>query len=34
MGAPDTDWVTGPNQLWDGDVTWLTPTEPYVFLYL
>ncbi len=20
--APDTDWGTGPNQLWDGDVAW------------
>lgn len=34
LGAPDTAWVTGPNQLWDGDVTWLTTTEPHVFLYL
>jgi len=34
LGPPDTDWVTGPNQLWDGDVTWLTTTEPYTFLYL
>lgn len=34
LGAPDTTWVTGPNQLWDGDVTWLPTTEPYVFLYL
>jgi putative transposase len=34
LGAPDTDWVTGPNQLWDGDVTWLTTTKPYLFLYL
>jgi len=34
LGAPDTAWVTSPNQLWDGDVTWLTTTEPYVFLYL
>ena len=33
-GAPDTDWVTGPNQLWDGDVTWLTTAEAHVFLYL
>jgi len=32
--APDTDWVTGPNQLWDYDVTWLTTRERYVFLYL
>ncbi len=34
LGAPDTDWVTGPHQLWDGDVTWLTTTEAHVFLYL
>ena len=34
LGVPDTDWVTGPNQLWDGDVTWLTTTEAHVFLYL
>lgn len=34
LGAPDTDWVTGPNQLWDGDVTWLATTEAHVFLYL
>jgi putative transposase len=34
LGAPETDWVTGPKQLWDGDVTWLTTPEPYLFLYL
>ena len=34
LGAPDTDWVTGPNQLWDYDVTWLTTWERYQFLYL
>jgi transposase InsO family protein len=34
LGAPDTDWVTGPNQLWDGDVTWLTTAERSVFFYL
>ena len=34
LGAPDTDWVTGPNQLWDYDVTWLTTWERYVYLYL
>ena len=33
-GAPDTAWVTGPNQLWDYDVTWLTTLERYQFLYL
>jgi transposase InsO family protein len=33
-GAPDTAWVTGPNQLWDYDVTWLTTPERYVYLYL
>ena len=32
--APDTDWVTGPHQLWDWDVTALRTLEPYVFLYL
>lgn len=34
LGAPDTTWVTGPNQLWDGDVTWLPTPEPHRFLYL
>ena len=34
LGAPDTDWVIGPNQLWDYDVTWLTTAERYVFLFL
>lgn len=34
LSAPDTAWVTGPNQLWEGDVTWLTTTEAHVFLYL
>ena len=34
LGAPDTDWVTGPNQLWDYDVTWLATLERYVYLYL
>ena len=34
QGAPDTDGVTGPNQLWDYDVTWLTTRERYVYLYL
>jgi len=32
--APDTDWVNGPNQLWDWDITYLHTREPYVFLYL
>ena len=34
LGGPDTEWVAGPKQLWDGDVTWLTTNEPHVFLYL
>ena len=34
LGAPDTDWVTGPNQLWDYDVTWLATLERYAFLFL
>jgi len=34
LGAPDTAWVTAPNQLWDYDVTWLTTHERYVFLFL
>jgi putative transposase len=32
--APDTDWVTGPNQLWDYDVTVLRSSERFVFWYL
>jgi transposase InsO family protein len=32
--APDTDWVTGPNKLWDWDVTVLRSGEPDVFWYL
>lgn len=32
--APDTDWVTGPNKLWDWDVTVLRSGEPGVFWYL
>lgn len=32
--APDTDWVTGPNQLWDYDVTVLRSAERWVFWYL
>jgi len=32
--APDTSFVTGPNQLWDWDITYLRLAEPYVFLYL
>ena len=32
--APDTDWVTGPNQLWDYDVTVLRSEERWVFWYL
>jgi len=34
LEAPDTEWVTGPNQLWDYDVTWLTTWQRYVYLYL
>jgi len=33
-GTPDTEWVTGPNQLWDWDVTWLRTPRRYEFLYL
>jgi putative transposase len=32
--APDTKWVTGPNQLWDWDITYLHSGEPHVFWYL
>ncbi len=32
--SPDTDWVTGPNQLWDFDVTWLNTPDRYQYLYL
>ncbi len=32
--APETDWVNGPNQLWDWDVTFLATRERGVFLYL
>ena len=32
--APATDWVTGPNQLWDYDVTVLRSEERWVFWYL
>jgi putative transposase len=32
--APATDWVNGPNQLWDWDITYLHTREPRVFLYL
>jgi len=32
--APDTDWVTGPNQLWDWDITYLLTRERGVFFYL
>ena len=32
--APDTDWVTGPNQLWDWDITYLPTAERGLFLYL
>lgn len=32
--APDTEWVNGPNQLWDWDITYLHSGDPYVFWYL
>ena len=32
--APATDWVNGPNQLWDYDVTVLRSGERFVFWYL
>lgn len=32
--APDTEWVNGPNQLWDYDVTYLPTPERGVFVYL
>jgi putative transposase len=32
--APDTEWVTGPNKLWDWDVTVLRSSEPGIFWYL
>ena len=32
--APATDWVTGPNQLWDWDITYLHSLERGVFFYL
>ena len=32
--APDTDWVTGPNQLWDWDITYLQTPQRGVFFYL
>jgi transposase InsO family protein len=32
--APDTDWVNGPNLLWDWDITYLYTLERGVFLYL
>ncbi|MEK7754755.1 MAG: hypothetical protein AAB654_22715, partial [Acidobacteriota bacterium] len=32
--APDTDWVNGPNQLWDWDITYLHSLERSVFFYL
>jgi putative transposase len=32
--APDTDWVNGPNQLWDWDITYLHSLERNVFFYL
>jgi len=32
--APDTNWVIGPNQLWDYDVTYLPTPERGLFFYL
>lgn len=32
--APDTEWVSGPNQLWDWDITYLLTLERGVFFYL
>jgi len=32
--APDTDWVSGPNQLWDWDITYLLTLERGRFFYL
>jgi transposase InsO family protein len=32
--APDTEWVNGPNELWDWDITCLHTGDPYVFWYL
>lgn len=32
--APDTDWVSGPNQLWDWDITYLPTTARGLFFYL
>jgi putative transposase len=34
IAAPDTSFVTGPNQLWGWDITYLRTAVPYVFLYL
>jgi len=32
--APDTEWVAGPNKLWDWDMTYLCSGEPGVYWYL
>ena len=32
--APDTDWVNGPNQLWDWDVTVLRSPDRWLVWYL
>jgi putative transposase len=32
--APDTDWVNGPNVLWDWDITYLHTLERGVFVFL
>jgi putative transposase len=32
--APDTEWVNGPGQLWDWDITYLHTCDPDGFWYL
>ncbi|MDO9128886.1 MAG: integrase core domain-containing protein [Anaerolineales bacterium] len=32
--APGTEWVSGPNQLWDWDITYLLTFERGLFFYL
>jgi putative transposase len=31
---PATDWVNGPNQLWDWDITYLHTDQSHIFCYL